>query len=542
MLQFFSLSADIISFPIAVNDGSGNGVWTANISAQVYSANHTNGSAPVFTSVPVTMSAVGAGNGRYAQKINITGGTFRPNVWFNVYVHASVSGTDIQPTGALGAFIVTEGIRSNAVQIDGASVSAGISAVVDTAMDNIGVAISANLETRLATISGAVAAVSAIVLTSGETSVICANALDDLLLHTLIVASASTTAIHNNSIIGQIMATADPNDFVRGTDSLAAIADGAGATPLTSAATSVVVANALDDLLLHTLMVASASVTALNANSIIGRLMASADPVAFDRDTDSLAAISNRQLTSAGVSSIANTALVNRQVPTSAAVSAIVSVVAAQALSDYDAPTAAELATTSANLNTNIGVVSAAVAAVSALIITSAETSGIVAQGISDYDGPTAAEMATMSANLNTNIGAVSAAVVAVSAIILTSAETSAIVRSAILSAQPIPANVVQIRGVSADAVTQQAILSAVVVGSARTGSLTTTITHTNLTSANFPNTDIFKGRLMTFIGTAGKDREQLEILNASTSGAFVTLTHTTATQAATNTQKFIIS
>jgi len=537
MLQFFALSADILPFGFGLNDASGNGVWSGNISCQVYSANHTNGSAPVITSVPTTMSAANAGNGRYNQKINITGGAYRPNVWFTVYVHASVSGADITPTGALGSFIVTRGIRSNLIQMDGASASSEMSAVFDTAMDNIGVAISANLETRFTNVSAAVVAVSAAVAgtsaglethlvnisagitnvsaavvavsaavagvsaavavvsaaipTSAEISGVVLQALQDQNLHTLIQTSASTTSIHNNSIIGMILATAEPTDFARGTDSLAAIADGAGATPLTSAATSTIIGGAL-----------------LN----------------------------------------------------------------------YDSPTAAEISTLSANLHTNIGsasaglethlvtisgavaAVSGAVAAVSALIITSSETSGIVAQAVSDYDGPTGAEMVAMSANLHTNIGSasaavagVSAAVAAVSAQILTlsanlhtnigsvSAAISARVVQAITDALPLAANIVQIRGGSAPAVTLEAVQSAMVVSSARAGTLTVTVMNTNLTSANFPDTDQFKGRLITFIGGTGLDRQQVEISAASTSSGFIVLTYSSATRAPAASQKFIV-
>jgi hypothetical protein len=113
-------------------------------------------------------------------------------------------------------------------------------------------------------------------------------------------------------------------------------------------------------------------------------------------------------------------------------------------------------------------------AILSADLVTSADVSAIVstvaAQALSDYDAPTAAEITTLSANLHLNIGSVSAAI-------------SARVVQAITDALPLAANVVQYRGSSARGVVQEAILQAVIKSSTQAGTLSRTQAFTLLAS-----------------------------------------------------------
>lgn len=116
---------------------------------------------------------------------------------------------------------------------------------------------------------------------------------------------------------------------------------------------------------LHMLVNASSSVAGIHDNSIVGITWASASSDAFDRTTDSLRALSQAALTSAGVSAQVGTVLTNYDVPTSADVSAIVatqggissaqaSTIMAGVLSDYDVTSAGDVLT-SAQVSSIVG-------------------------------------------------------------------------------------------------------------------------------------------------------------------------------------------
>lgn len=189
---------------------------------------------------------------------------------------------------------------------------------------------------------------------------------------------------------------------------------------------------------LHMVVDVSASVAGIHDNSIIGMTWASASADAFDRTSDSLAALADSGVgitsaqastimagvladydvpTSADVSAIASAvvagALTDADLATSADVSAVVSTVVAQAITDADLATSADVsavvsvvvagALTNADLATSadVSVIVSAVlnsfgVASAGELLTSAQISAIGAQVLTDYDAPTSADISAI--------------------------------------------------------------------------------------------------------------------------------------------------
>ena len=148
--------------------------------------------------------------------------------------------------------------------------------------------------------------------TQTEVSTAISNALDVRLLHILLANSASVTAVHDNSMFSRIMATADANDYDRTTDSLAAIADTAGAGGITSAAASVLISTVVQGIVDGNQLPSSAEVSTIVQGIHDSRSAAISGIVAQ--------AISDADIqTSAGLSGQLSTAFEGWGIPTSAA-------------------------------------------------------------------------------------------------------------------------------------------------------------------------------------------------------------------------------